>query len=126
VEWKRRLRREIFKMRKLPTSNIEHPTSNERGASQLMAGDALFSLTPGCSRVETGPAEGNGLNRFRLLVGAMPLKRLCFGSGVPTGLKPGVNEKLQAMGLRFSERRSLAPFDVGCWMLVVECSPLHR
>jgi hypothetical protein len=58
---------------------------------------------------------GNGFNRFPASLEAKPLKRLCAGGAANTGLKPGVNERLQETEMRLCGGK-MEPTHVGCYV----------
>ena len=73
------------------------------GAVRFLAGAFFFSLTPDFSRVAAGGMEANGFNRFRRrsIAGiCQAVETALAGATLATGLKPGVNEKLQNSEMR--------------------------
>jgi hypothetical protein len=73
------------------------------GASPFLAGTLFFSLTPDFSRVAAGGVEANGFNRFRRRIAAglgQAVETAWVCATLATGLKPGVNEKLQKSEMR--------------------------
>ena len=79
------------------------PRRTATGATQFLAGAFFFSLTPDFSRVAAGGVEANGFNRFRRrsIAGiCQAVETALAGATLATGLKPGVNEKLQNSEMR--------------------------
>ena len=62
------------------------------GASQFLA-ELFFSLAPGFSRVNRARRKWKRFYPFSAPAAPKPLKRLGAASPVPTGLKPGANER---------------------------------
>ena len=89
------------------------------GASPFLAGALFFSLTPDFSRVAAGGVEANGFNRFRRRIAAglgQAVEKAWACATLATGLKPGVNEKLQKSQMHpmsFEPKRSGFPSAVG-------------
>ena len=93
--------------------------ANGLGASQFLAGAFFFSLTPDFSRVAAGGVAANGFNRFRRRIAAgigQAVETAWACATLVTGLKPGVNEKLQKSEIRpmnFERTRRGFPSAVG-------------
>ena len=67
-------------------------------AAQFLA-KSFFSLAPGFSRVNRARRKRKRFQPFSAPAATKPLKRL-GASPAPTGLKPGVNERLQESEMR--------------------------